>query len=144
MDRGRSAVRLVLDASTALAWIFERIDPKEAERANAVLAGLKEREALVPPLWHVEVLNALVAAQRRGVITVSKALDFLSRLDRLPIRTDAAVPPRKEHVFALAREHNLSAYDAIYLELALRAGAALATFDRRLARARDKAGARSF
>lgn len=130
----------VVDASVALAWIFERANPKEAEQANALLARLRERTTLVPAIWHVEVLNALVVAQRRGVISVSKALDFLSRLDRLPIRTDTAVPPRKEHVFSLAREYHLSAYDAVYLDLALRTRAALATFDERLAHARDNAG----
>jgi predicted nucleic acid-binding protein len=133
-------VTLVLDASMALAWVFERADPAEAAQAIAALQRIERQAALVPPLWHIEVLNALVVAQRRDVITASKSLDFLSRLDRLPIRTDAAVPPRKEHILALAREHQLSGYDATYLDLALRNRAALATFDARLARARDKAG----
>lgn len=127
----------------ALAWIFERANPKEAEQANAVLTGLNEQTTHVPALWHVEVLNALIVAQRRGVISVSQALDFLSRLDRLPLRTDAAVPPRKEHVFSLAREYQLSGYDAIYLDLALRTRAALATFDKHLAHACNEAGVRS-
>ena len=132
---------LVLDASATLAWIFERVDPGEAEHAKLLLAGLNQSDAVVPSLWHVEVLNGLLVAQRRGVVSLSKATDFLGRLDRLPIRTDdAPVSSRKEHVFALAREYGVSAYDAIYLDLALRIGAALATFDRRLMRARDAAG----
>jgi predicted nucleic acid-binding protein len=132
---------LVLDASAALAWIFERADPAEAEHAKLLLAGLNERDAVVPPLWHIEIVSGLLVAQRRGVVSLSKATDFLRRLDRLPIRTDDdPVATRKEQVFALAREHALSAYDAIYLDLALRMGAALATFDRRLMRARDAAG----
>ena len=135
---------LVLDASLALGWIFERAIPTEAEEANRVLVHLSDRQAVVPPLWHVEVLNALATAQRRGLITVSKAIAFIARLDRLPIRTDSAIPPRPEHVLSLAREHRLSAYDAIYLDLALRMRAALATFDKRLARARDKAGVPHF
>ncbi len=124
----------------ALAWLFQRTNPKEAEHANAVLLGLKTQTASVPALWHIEILNALVVALRRGVITLSQALDFLSRLDRLPIRTDAAVPPRKEHILSLAREHQLSAYDATYLDLALRSRGPFATFDKKLALARDKAG----
>jgi predicted nucleic acid-binding protein len=133
-------VTLVLDASMALAWVFERVKSSEAERANAVLAGLPAQTALVPALWHVEILNALVVGRRRGAIVTAKAIDFLSRLDRLPIRTDHAVPARKEHVLSLALEHRLSAYDAMYLELALRSRAALATFDRRLAQACGEAG----
>jgi predicted nucleic acid-binding protein len=45
---------------------------------------------------------------------------------------------------ALARQHGLSAYDATYLELALRKGAVLATFDRKLADAMQNAGGRVF
>jgi predicted nucleic acid-binding protein len=45
---------------------------------------------------------------------------------------------------ALARAHRLTAYDATYLELALRRGAPLATFDQKLAEAARKAGGRVF
>jgi len=132
---------LVLDASAALAWIFERASRAEAERARAMLARLEELQPIVPALWHIEVLNGLVTAQRRRVLSLSKATDFLSRLDRLPITTDpTSVSERKPQIFALAREHGLSAYDATYLELALRSGAALFTFDGRLVRAQAKAG----
>jgi predicted nucleic acid-binding protein len=132
---------LVLDASAALAWIFERTDPAEAERAQLVLTTLEDRQAIVPDLWHIEVINALVTGQRRRVVSVSKAMNFLSRLDGLPIETDAApVSERKAQIFALAREYSLSAYDATYLDLALRTGAALVSFDRRLTQAQNKAG----
>jgi predicted nucleic acid-binding protein len=131
---------LVLDATMALAWIFERAKAKEAERASAILRDIERQTALVPALFHIEVLNALVAAERRGVVTVSRALDFIARLDRLPIQTDPVSPPPKEPIFSLAREFQLTAYDATYLLLAIHSRAALATFDERLARARDKAG----
>jgi predicted nucleic acid-binding protein len=132
---------LVLDASAALAWIFERANRAEAERARAVLASLEELQPIVPSLWHIEILNALVTAQRRRLLSLSKASDFLSRLERLPIETDAApVSDRKPQIFALAREYALSAYDATYLDLALRVGAALLTFDGKLMHAQTKAG----
>jgi predicted nucleic acid-binding protein len=133
-------VTLVLDASVALAWIFDRADVDEVVQANSALAQLRDQTTVVPALWHAEVLNALIVAQRRKVITASKALDFISRLGKLPILTDSAVPSRKEYVMALAHEHELSGYDALYLELAIRTRGALATFDKRLARVRDKAG----
>jgi predicted nucleic acid-binding protein len=134
-------VTVVLDASAALAWVFERADATEASAAGALLVRLAEVDALVPELWHLEVLNALIVAQRRGFISVAKATDFLARLDALPIRTQSeSLAGRKEQLFSLAREHDLSAYDAAYLDLAIRSGSALATFDRRLGAARDKAG----
>jgi predicted nucleic acid-binding protein len=43
-------------------------------------------------------------------------------------------------VLQLAREHQLSTYDATYLELTLRLEARLATFDRKLALATKQAG----
>jgi predicted nucleic acid-binding protein len=131
----------VLDASAALAWVFERADPSEALEARSLLDRLRIDEALVPELWHLEVLNALIVGCRRNVISPAKAIDFLGRLDALPIRTHAKSPAdRKEQLFSLAREHDLSAYDAAYLDLALHTQSALATFDRRLAAARDKIG----
>ncbi len=132
---------LVLDASAALAWAFERADAEEAREARVLLDRLAADETLVPELWHLEVLNALVVAQRRQAISAAQASDYLVRLDGLPIRTHpASVADRKDVLFGLAREYQLSAYDAAYLDLALRTGSALATFDRRLAAARDKAG----
>jgi predicted nucleic acid-binding protein len=96
---------------------------------------------MVPELWHLEVLNALIVGQRKGAISVAKATDFLTRLDALPIRTQSeSLAGRKEQLFSLAREHDLSAYDAAYLDLAICSGSALATFDRRLGLARDRAG----
>jgi len=131
----------VLDASAALAWVYERADPAEASASRVLLARLDDEEALVPELWHLEVLNALIVGQRKGVISTAKATDFLARLDALPIRTQSeSHAGRKEQLFSLAREHDLSAYDAAYLDLAIRSGSALATFDRRLGAARDKAG----
>jgi predicted nucleic acid-binding protein len=131
----------VLDASAALAWVYERADPAESSAARALLDRLDEEEALVPELWHLEVLNALIVGQRKGVISIAKATDFLAHLDALPIRTQSeSLAGRKEQLFSLAREHELSAYDAAYLDLAIRSGSALATFDRELGLARDKAG----
>lgn len=131
----------VLDASMALSWLFERQLAQERERAQAVLLSMAEANALVPALWHLEIANALLVAERRKIISEARAADYLGRLYRLPTTTDDAAPAvRREVVMALAREHGLSAYDAVYLDLALRKGAALATFDARLSAAMGRAG----
>ncbi|MDZ4372717.1 MAG: type II toxin-antitoxin system VapC family toxin [Phenylobacterium sp.] len=131
----------MLDASAALAWVFERADDAEAAVARGLLGRLASEEVLVPELWHLEILNALTVGQRRGVISTAKVLDFIGRLDALPIKTDeTSMADRREQIFALAREHELSAYDAAYLDLAMRRGASLATFDRGLAAACERAG----
>jgi predicted nucleic acid-binding protein len=124
---------LVIDASMALAWVFERQQTSEAAMANELLASCGAAPWWVPGLWHLEVANALLVAERRGVIAHASSDLFLARLSSLPIGTDGdAAQEGQPRVMALARAHVLSSYDATYLELAHRLGATLASFDRRL------------
>jgi predicted nucleic acid-binding protein len=50
----------------------------------------------------------------------------------------------QSRILDLGRRHGLTAYDATYLELAMRTGGMLATFDRKLADAARVAGVRVF
>lgn len=132
---------VVLDASFALGWLYERADQREAELADRTLCSLDAVDAWVPWLWHTEITNSLLVGERRGLISEATGAAFLGRLVGLPILTDSLLPQaRREAVLALAREQGLSAYDAVYLELALRLGGTLATFDTRLAAAMDRCG----
>ena len=132
---------LVLDASAALAWIFERTDSAQAAQANRLLADLAKQTVWVPSLWYTEVANALLIGERRGVVKEAQLVDYLARLSRLPIQADdSPVASRQEAVIALGRQLKLTAYDANYLELALRNGARLATFDTKLATAMREVG----
>ena len=121
---------LVVDASIVMAWLF---DDDEEARANDVLALLEEDGALVPQLWHLETRNTLLAAERRGRVSAAGIRERLDALKGLPIRTDAA--PDLQSAFDLARAHELSFYEAMYLELARRESAELATLDGALGRA---------
>jgi predicted nucleic acid-binding protein len=135
----------VLDASVALAWLFERGNPTDTDRADRALSALDSAETLVPPLWHIEIANALLVGERRRVVTEAQVIDYLNRLYRLPIDTDDAAPAsRRDMVMAMGREYGLSAYDATYLDLALRTNAMLATFDMKLADAMRRAGGSLF
>ncbi|NKI71024.1 PIN domain-containing protein [Collimonas pratensis] len=136
---------LVLDASAALAWIYAREKADEAACAERILLEMAETAIIVPALWHIEIANALLTGERRKIITEAQAFDYLARLARLPIVVDnVLLATRHEQIMALARAYKLSAYDATYLELALRTGAALATFDGKLAAAMQGAGGRVF
>ena len=126
---------LVIDASIAAAWLF---DDEDDRRAAAALTRIETDAALVPQLWHLEVRSALLAAERRGRIRADEIDDRLRFLQELPVRTDAE--PNLGDAFALARTRRLSFYDALYLELARRRGAALATLDAALARAATAEG----
>lgn len=135
----------VLDASMALAWLFPRQDAAEAALAEQALDELDYEEFLVPAIWYGEVANAILRGERKGLVMPSQTAAFLAELDLADIEAETDSPRvRQSVVLALARSHGLTAYDAVYLELALRRGAPLATFDQRLADAARKAGGRVF
>ena len=125
----------VLDASVAVAWLLSEKTASKAERA---LLRLEDEEALVPHLWHLELRNGLLVASRRGRLTADELTERLNALRGLPIRTDTE--PDLTLAFVLAEKHGLSFYDAVYLELAIRHSAPMATLDRTLARAADAEG----
>jgi predicted nucleic acid-binding protein len=123
-------VAFVLDCSITLAWFFE--DETDAH-ADAVRDSLASVSAVVPALWPLEVANALLTGERRKRTTEAKTTAFLTLLKSLPITTDDETATRAwQEALHLARAQNLSAYDAAYLELALRLGLPLATLDRPL------------
>lgn len=129
---------VVVDASVTLAWFLR---DEGDERADEALRRLESEPAVVPPLWALEVANALVVAERRGRASEAESGRILSLIDGLPIEEDPA--PREvtqRAVVELARRHDLSAYDAAYLELALRRGASLASLDESLRSAARGAG----
>ncbi|HSV69511.1 MAG TPA: type II toxin-antitoxin system VapC family toxin [Methylibium sp.] len=129
---------LVLDASAALAWCFA--DERTAA-SQALLDQVAQVGAVVPPLWHLEVGNILLAAERRARATVAQVADAIGSLARLPIATDQAdAAQRTREALALARQHRLSVYDACYLDLALRRALPLATLDPDLQRAARETG----
>jgi predicted nucleic acid-binding protein len=132
---------IVIDASMALAWVFERQQAADVARADQLLNSCGSQPWWVPALWHLEVANALLVAERRGVIQASSSDLFRSRLQALPITTDATpLPDSMPRIITLARAQGLSSYDASYLELAHRLGASLASFDARLNRAAEAVG----
>lgn len=129
---------IVIDASVALAWCFPDERSVYAER---VLEALEGRVVLVPAIWALEVANGLLVGERRKRIEQPDILRFTNLLEALAVR-EVALPARAniEGVLPLARAYKLSAYDASYLDVAIRSGAELATADDALERAARKAG----
>lgn len=130
----------VLDASVALAWQFERESTAERARADECLERLASESAAVPPLWHVEVLNGCIVAERRRLLAAADTDRFLENLGALPIETQPLRGDRAAALARIARNLGLTAYDAAYVEVAHRLGVPLATFDRALARAAVRFG----
>jgi predicted nucleic acid-binding protein len=134
----------VLDASVALAWLVDKpVSPYALQVQKMLHAGAR---AFVPALWHLEMANGLAVAARRKALSAEdadKALWFLEQMLTREINTDVG-PISIRDAFATARTHQLSAYDAVYLDLARRDGVALATLDQPLRAAAKKAGVAIF
>jgi len=120
----------VLDASVAISWCFPGDPTEDTPYSRRVLASLAVRDALVPPIWPFEIANTLfVAFSKRKRITEQQIKEYLERLAALPIRLEPAELWASVRQEGRARNWNLSAYDAAYIDLALRRGLPLATTD---------------
>ena len=138
-------MRIVLDASMTLAWLVDRADRTEAALARQAFGEVRAFGAQVPALWYAEVANTLLVFERAKRLSVQDSVSYLSDIALLAIEQDDLPPAAGQaRVLDLGRIHDLSAYDATYLELAMRRAAALATFDRKLAAAARNAGVRVF
>jgi|AntDeeMetagen681_2_1112603.scaffolds.fasta_scaffold02450_4 Predicted nucleic acid-binding protein, contains PIN domain len=124
-------------------WLF--VDGSESDLAYAhYVLGILEKtdvQAWAPSLWRLEVANVISRAEAKHLLVESRSAEFLRLLGALEIVVDSDTA---EHALGntleLARRYSLSAYDAAYLELALREGVALATLDAGLQNAAAKAG----
>ncbi len=126
--------RFVLDASTVLTWCFPDEESKKAREISERIAS--GDTVVVPAFWRHEILNALLMGERRKRLTPELIQAFLADLDRLPVELDQPTPTNVfDKTQALCRKHGLTAYDAAYLEIAIRYGYALATVDDDLRRA---------
>ena len=133
---------VVVDASTALAWCF----PDEgSDYADRVLVAVEGRTILVPALWNLEIANAILVGERKKRLRPAEIRRFAALLGGLSLVQDVqSASEDLSAVLPLARKYGLSAYDAAYLELAIRRGAPLATLDGKLLRAAQQAGVKIF
>lgn len=125
----------MLDASTVLAWLLK--DDRAAEAEVLVRRSMRDGAA-APRLMLLEVPNGLRNRLRRGQIVHAERDGMLADFLGLPIEWDDYVD-----AWALTRLsdlHDLTVYDAAYLDVANRLRLPLATLDQRLARAAVAAG----
>ena len=120
----------VVDASITTCWLM----PDESHvRATIAFELLDETDAVAPAIWWFEARNVIAMNERRGRlvgVNLNRACELLTML---PVDIDRE--PDEIAILRLARRHRLTAYDASYLDLALRRGAPLATLDDALYRA---------
>ncbi len=128
---------IVLDCSMTLAWFFEDEATPETDALFLALPGMS---VVVPDLWYLELANSLNVALARKRTDEKRIAQFVEMLLKQPIAVDHASASRAlSEVRPLARKHQLSVYDAVYLDLALRTKRPLATLDKKLVAACDSA-----
>lgn len=125
---------IVVDCSYTMAMVM----PDETRPAS--LARALEGRLLAPALWPFEVANALRNVVRRGRLTGPDVPALCQRLEVYEIEVQAGSEGGVRQRYLAAQTHELTAYDAAYLDLALQRRCALATLDARLAQAAARAG----
>lgn len=129
-------MQFVLDCSVAISWCL--VD-EDNDYANSILTIMPDSEAFVPGIWSLEIANVLVVAERRSRMTQEQSEEAIALLQSLLIQVDTATDTNAlGPTLIIGRQEGLAAYDAAYLELALRLGLPLATIDTRLAEAASR------
>jgi predicted nucleic acid-binding protein len=119
---------IVLDASVAAAWLL-------AERPLSVGAEFfsahSDSSIVVPSHWPLEISNTLRTHLKAGRISVSDFHGIMDKFDLLTISVQPSI--ELDEIGPLAQfslTHDLTTYDAAYIQLAVQHGAALATLDK--------------
>ncbi|TCS12847.1 type II toxin-antitoxin system VapC family toxin [Caulobacter sp. BK020] len=129
---------VVLDASIVMASLFE--EPNH-ETARVIILNAIDEGLVAPSLWRLEVANALAMAVRRKRCDEAFVDRSLGRLDAMSIAIDVETDLHAwTDTLDLARQEGLTLYDAAYLELAIRTGSSLASFDQELVDAARRRG----
>lgn len=126
---------IVLDASVVLTWCFpDEAAQKAVEISERIASG---EQVVVPSFWRHETLNAVLVGERRKRLTPELTQSFLTDLEKLPVDVDVITASGIvfDRTQALCPKHRLTAYDAAYLEIAIREGHPPATIDEDLRRA---------
>jgi predicted nucleic acid-binding protein len=122
-----------------LCWYFE--DQKTAYTEAVFECLARGDEALVPAIWPLEVVNSLVVAARQKSISAPQLETFVRDLKDLPVEVDLeGVGRTYSSILRISRQHELSSYDAAYLDFALVEGLPLATLDKNLRAAAKRVG----
>lgn len=127
---------LVLDCSVTISWLMP---DEKLDNSFKILELVAKKGVIVPAIWHLEVANVLLVAQRNRRITSEQRLSSLFILSELPISIDKSTSNHAWlETMELAEKYDLSLYDASYLELAIRLSIPIATFDKQLKNAAVK------
>jgi predicted nucleic acid-binding protein len=128
----------VLDASVAVAWV---VSSQATAYTRRMRLCAKREPYHVPIIFTAEVTNVLVSLQRRSILSeagAAAAAEVLGKLAPIVHPLNLRLAQLRE----LANRHRLTAYDAVYLALAMELHLPIACGDRPLRLALKAAGVR--
>jgi predicted nucleic acid-binding protein len=128
---------LVLDNSAAMSLVMP--DERDHPDALRLEQTMVLKNIIVPKLWKIEFANSLNMGIKRKRISREQVQLFQAQLNVFEIEEDT-VDTKIEILIDVAQQYGVTAYDASYLELAIRHQAILATNDKQLKAAAIKAG----
>jgi len=124
---------LVLDCSFFVAITL----PDEKSECN----DISSYSIIVPSIFYLECINVLQMSLKRSRINSLQLQEYANMLRQFPCEIDK-YSSSLESIFSITKlcnQYDLTSYDAAYLELAIRYGAKVATHDRKLLAACQKA-----
>lgn len=126
--------KIIVDASVVASWLLE---DEQSDYALSVKEKIIEGFTMIQPsIWLFEITNILRNAQRRKRVSFAQSKDYLEAISALPIEISNYFNlHNSKDLFELADKHNLTTYDAAYIQLAKSYQVALATMDRELKQA---------
>lgn len=132
----------IADASVGIAWVVESQSDREIDRLK--MEAIRGAAIVVPGLWLLEVANSLLMLLRRRRLTRHEWVAARQEVSHLLVDADNdASLQALSRISELAENLSLTAYDATYLELAMRRGLPLASRDAALNKAAKKCGVRT-
>ena len=134
----RKKNEFVLDCSVMMAFLLRE---EEKEVHGKIEKIIKSGSVHVPTIWTYEVTNVLSISERKGRISEADIQMYGSIISAFSVSIDESSTTKAfTNTLNLSREYKLTTYDAAYLELSMRKGAVLASFDKALNQAAKKAG----
>jgi len=131
--------RCLIDASTTLAWLFN-----ESGRGPALQQQLQNLDLVAPWLWRIEIVHAVLKRERQKKLTQAQGTQYLQAIESLDVEIiDEPSDRTVVELAQIARPHQLSSYDAVYFDLAVRLGIPLVTDDGNLRAAAKRVGSKS-
>lgn len=125
----------VIDASAMLSWCFDDEKPKDAK---ALLRRMTRAGMTAPAHFPLECINIIRVGERERRLTAPQSSAFIALVESLRIQIDSETSRRAwSETVELSRRTGLTAYDAAYLELAIRKQATLVSKDKKLLRAAE-------